>query len=167
MEISELIEKIIRFFVQSPILGVLILGLLGSFFAKKKNGNSKNRMPSFGGDRDRPFATESSDSDQRDERDEKRIGNEPYRGFEHTSTSESSYSEFDPMAYDYDLNNEGSMEPERRPERLRIVPAPERPESRSERNTLDLNVTRSELAKSVVWAEILGPPRAKKPYGRR
>lgn len=173
MEINEIIDKIIRFFTQSPILGVIILGLIGSFFSKKKKGDSKNRMPSFGGDQGNPYATQSSDSNQHDEDDEEyderketAASSESSRGFKNTPTPEPSYSAFESLPSARDLNNEGSMERDQLIRSLSAV-ASERAESLAERERSEFNVSRSELAKSVVWAEILGPPRAKKPYGRR
>ncbi|WP_018756739.1 hypothetical protein [Paenibacillus terrigena] len=164
MNISEMIEKIVQFFVHSPILAVILIGIVGKIISNAKSG--KNRMPSFGGDK--PFGnpdapSQTSEAERRDE---------PSRHiYEEVETHTPA-----PMAHP-------SVSPFSAPVAVQVEPARPNQMVRTERapmqyvsepsyalhkaDAIEPSVSREELVKGLVWAEILGPPRAKRPYGRR
>jgi len=164
MSISELIEKIVQFFVQSPILAVILIGIVGKIIAKNKAG--KNRMPSFGGDRPSGAPDLTSQTTETERRDE------PTRdmyGEVETNTSapmvQSSASPFSPtVAVQIEpVRPNPVAQTERAP--MQFISEPSYALNKAD--STESSITREELAKGLVWAEILGPPRAKRPYGRR
>lgn len=149
MDILVLVGKIIRFFTDSPILFVILFGVIGSIIAKRKG--TTNRMPSFGGD------AKTVDTEEQDETME-------------------TYSEMDPSLDSMNLDNRPMVQPALQPVNRSFgrattlastLDVPRASEVGAERSNIPLQPTQDELVKSVVWAEILGPPRAKKPYHRR
>lgn len=164
MNISELIEKIVQFFVQSPILAVILIGIVGKLIASSKSG--KNRMPSFGGDK--PFGAPDSPSQTTEVERQDR----PTRDLYEEEGADSPAPMMQPSYSPFSAPVSESVEPIR----PNSVTASERPQFKMEPEPLNAlhtadafesGVSREELAKGLMWAEILGPPRAKRPYGRR
>ncbi|MFD0616314.1 hypothetical protein ACFQZR_02485 [Paenibacillus sp. GCM10027629] len=163
MNISEMIEKIVQFFVHSPILAVILIGIVGKIISNAKSG--KNRMPSFGGDK--PFG--NPDAPSQTTGMERRV--EPTRdvyeeaGMETPATVQPSVSPFlPPVAVQVEPARPNQMA---RTERAPMQYVSEPSYALHKADAIEPGVSREELVKGLVWAEILGPPRAKRPYGRR
>ena len=164
MNISELIEKIVQFFVQSPILAVILIGIVGKIIANSKSG--KNRMPSFGGDK--PFGAPDSPSQTTEVERRDMPSREVYEGEGADSPApvmQPSYSPFSaPVSEPVEMIRPSLITASARPQdTMKSEPS----NALHTADAFDSGVSREELAKGLMWAEILSPPRAKRPYGRR
>lgn len=154
-------DKLFEIIFSNPIIMIAIIG--GLFSLLGKSGKKRtNGMPTFGGNSTRsdtqtsgPNASEDDElitstfSTMAEEREEGQGG--------------MAYSS-DPYSLDY------ASQVETASSRM-APPAPKEMET----DSYQLNVKREEggrisaeqARQGVIWAEILGPPRAKRPYGRR
>lgn len=156
-------REIIEFITNNFFVVVVVVGFIFSLFSKMKKGDPNRRMPDFGGggaaapNRTQPAAAEAP---QRD--DQPHLERPIYT-----------------TAFETDRDKDREREYERsyedrlpaKPATVSSIPpaaassgagAPREQGGRSLRLS-----DRDELARAVLMAEILGPPRAKKPFGRR
>lgn len=177
-------EKLIAFFVQNPFILIIIVGLLYSMFFRKsplekrppgnrpggRPGTGSNRMPNFGGSpvfAPKPQQTDAGAPARRPE-----IG--PSYGGLGDPAPQPADGPFPPVEIprspSYSLQEQERTEPVR-PEQPRVVPArtPAAAASYAAVAPTDGRAALSadDLRRAVVWAEIIGPPRAKRPYYRR
>lgn len=144
-------EQLLEVLFKNPFLLIILVGFLISVFSKfKKAGGGTNRMPSFGGN-------SSSASPQQGRNDAERA----------EDTSEGVSQEWaEPNSYEPSVRFEDTYRTELRPEEAAPIsyapPLQSEPEPKQKQK-----LHRNELAKGLMWAEILGPPRAKQPLGKR
>ncbi|MCM3627274.1 hypothetical protein M3194_07845 [Paenibacillus glycanilyticus] len=160
--------KLISFLLENIYWVIVIGGVLFSMFGRSGSKRRSNRMPSFGGGND-PHKPGNRQDPAWEEEDE-----EEYQPQKPVMTSSSSQGEG--MGSD---EGTGSQALERavqaatgrpsEPPRARLGAAKPKPqaavpsvESRTEITTPKAD----ELRKAIVWAEILGPPRSKRPFGK-
>ncbi|PZD93937.1 hypothetical protein DNH61_20825 [Paenibacillus sambharensis] len=172
-----MIERLIYFLLDNIFIVVVIGGFLLSLLGKKAKAPS--RMPDFGG-QGRPMQQQSSEQDQQRDPDNRSVGRpaevrREFRpeGAEPIPTREGSRSPFGSTGGSLSAEGstpgwygEGTPAPARpvRPAPVRTVrTSPARPDDQSE----VLRTDADELRRAVIWAEVLGPPRAKRPYGRK
>jgi hypothetical protein len=137
-------ERIIEFLMSNIVIVIIVVGFLLSVFRKKGNGGPPGRMPDFGGG-PKPIP-----------RSPRQAPTEDAEGSRNDRTpNDRTVSPFGPP-----VNSE--MSTQRRPLVLS-------PPARVEPNRVQVNkleATADDLRKAVMWAEILGPPRAKRPFRR-
>ncbi|CAM3116242.1 hypothetical protein PALU110988_02285 [Paenibacillus lupini] len=153
--------NIISFLLENIYWVIVVGGVLYSMFGRNRSKARTNRMPSFGGGNDPN--RESRQETHWEEEEAESV--EPARPIAARPPSEPSQPE---VIASYERS---SQAPARRPEPPRarmayarpdfIAPLPESPK---EAATLSPKV--EEMRKAVVWAEILGPPRSKRPFGK-
>ncbi|MFD0715086.1 hypothetical protein [Paenibacillus sp. GCM10027626] len=171
------IEDIISFLTKNIYFVIIALGFLFSLLSKRKGGNAGKRMPDFGGSgplgMDRPKANPSAErgnpysSDYDDDDDDR--WQEPERP---AADQPRGFAGAEPRSYDHIRAKQEELEQRR----AQLKTEPERrqpaahstdkaPQTTQESPALHL-ANRNELAKAVLMAEVLGPPRAKKPFRR-
>ncbi|PZM67126.1 hypothetical protein [Paenibacillus dendritiformis] len=159
----DIFEKVLRFLLNNPFLAVILIGFVFSIL--RKGNKPANRMPSFGGDTagNRP----GSEPDERD--DEPMLEEE--RSYPVYAEEERSSQAGLPQGYASQGTDSitleeriAAMKPSVRP-----ASAPRHAESSNKESAAAASpvIRPEEALKGVLWSEILGPPRAKRPYGRR
>lgn len=150
--------KIIDFLMSNIYIVIIIIGALASLFSKARAKNKPSQMPDFGGS-----GLPSTPSQSRNN---------------HESGEERQYPERAPEAPTvYQVRTE----PERQLDTPRKAVSTVQPENnyratasstarervlKTEIESEVKRVTADEMRKAIVWAEILGPPRSKRPYRR-
>lgn len=156
--------NLISFLLDNIYWVIVVGGVLYSMFGRNRAKGPTNRMPSFGGGNEpnREARRESNWGEEQEERVE------PVRPVRPAAEQ----PPYEPSQPDVIASYERSPQaPARRPEPPRarmaytrpdvIAPIPESPKKAA---TLSPKV--EEMRKAVVWAEILGPPRSKRPFGK-
>lgn len=186
-----IIEKIIGFVMSNPLIAIVIIGALFSAMGKGQKKGANNRMPDFGGSGQAgPAPTvepaKQAESRRYDDEDDEMVT--PI----YTDTKGSMEQSRPSMAESYaekrakDANDRMSeMEQrlagiERTAQNMSGMPSSSldgRNNSRTmaassstreeTHNSSDFVIDPKDALRGVAWAEILGPPRAKRPYGRR
>lgn len=176
-----IIEKIIHFVTSNPLIAIIILGALFSSLGGAKKKDKTNRMPDFSGG-----AAKSSD-DKRYEEEYEEVERKPERQPVFTTSAErpspagmassagNSYDSIDSdearlteleqrlAAIDRMASSVSSGSASRASKRhASSAASPEQGQGSSSRA-----VTPDEVMQGVIWAEVLGPPRAKRPYQHR
>ncbi|MCQ6558328.1 hypothetical protein [Paenibacillus mendelii] len=158
-------REFIEFITNNFFFVILVVGFIFSLFSKMKKGEPNRRMPDFGGagtpglNRPRPAAAEV-------QRSEEQL--EPERPVYTTS-----FQDAKPVDRDSEYSFQTSYAAERAPAKpasARSIPsaAVRNAEGSREQGVHSLKLSsRDELARAVLMAEVLGPPRAKKPLNRR
>ncbi|MCG7407848.1 hypothetical protein MH117_10485 [Paenibacillus sp. ACRRX] len=160
-------EKIIDLVFSNPIIAIAILGFLFSLLGKGKK--QTNRMPSFGGDQ---RAGDSSGRQSHGEQDDE--GEQLFE--EPAPQSQTLMSESPSLAADSSgtAMRTSSSYQERQAMSHRAVatrdsmhaPNPiEEDEIQDEWQQAGVSV--EDARRGVIWAEIIGPPRSKRPHGQR
>ncbi len=182
-------EKLIAFITHNPFILIIIVGLLYSMFFRKspiekppgqRPGNGPNRMPNFGGSpvfAPKPQRTETGTPARQPEirpsfgglaDSAPQPAEDPYMQVPVPAMPDET-----PLAPSYSLQER--TEPVR-PEQPRTVSARSRQTPQATAASYAVltptdgnraNLTSDDLKRAVVWAEIIGPPRAKRPYYRR
>lgn len=144
-------EQLISFAMNNFFIVIIIVGILYQLFFRKSPLEKRNRMPDFGGGQQRP------------------PGSPPQRGVPMRippSKREEPRPIPQPIVVEERVE-QSAIAPEPRrapvstlPEATPLEPAFAKAPQPSE------SLSRDELARAVMWAEILGPPRARKPHGR-
>lgn len=137
---------------------IIVIGIIASLFNKlKQAGNQESRMPDFSGgaapkySEEYPRSLDERESPLQDQ--QARGGTEPVYTFDEVMPVNRNLMEDASLpAYLHDRDID------RRPRVNRQQDEPGRLEAA---NPL---VSADDLTRAVVWAEILGPPRAKRPY---
>ncbi|EPY08863.1 hypothetical protein PAALTS15_02797 [Paenibacillus alvei TS-15] len=180
-----IIEKIIHFVTSNPLIAIIILGALFSSLGGAKKKDKTNRMPDFSGG----AAKSSDDKRYEDEGEEEyeEVERKPERQPVFTTSAErpapagmassagNSYDSIDSdeariteleqrlAAIDRMASSISSGSASRASKRhTSSVASPEQVQGSSSRA-----VTPDEVMQGVIWAEVLGPPRAKRPYQQR
>lgn len=161
--------RIIEFLLNNIFIVVIIVGALASLFRKSGPKNKPGRMPDFGGgglprtlypqevraemeDRERP-AGPAGQTLYRSQTETKR---EDFEKPVHATTETEKHAESPQIASLHQALQSAATN------KAIVSDAAER-KSASQRT--ETNGTRSqELRRAVIWAEILGPPRSKKPF---
>ncbi|UVI32136.1 hypothetical protein [Paenibacillus spongiae] len=155
-------REIIEFITNNFFVVVVVVGFIFSLFSKMKKGDPNRRMPDFGGggnaapNRPRPAAAETP------QREEQPRHERPV----YTSTFEDDRA--DHWEYEYETPRADRLPA--KPATVSSMPpaAASSVAGAREQGGRSLRLSdRDELARAVLMAEILGPPRAKKPFGRR
>lgn len=157
----DIFEKVLRFLLNNPFLAVILIGFVFSIL--RKGNKPANRMPSFGGDTaaNRP----GSEPDDRDD--------EPMLEVERSYPvyAEAERSSQAGLGHGYASQETDSITLEERISAMKpsVRPAPRHAESSNKESAVAASavIRPEEALKGVLWSEILGPPRAKRPYGRR
>lgn len=186
-------EKLIAFITHNPFILIIIVGLLYSMFFRKspiekppgnrpagQPGTGPNRMPNFGGSpvfAPKPQRTDTGTTVRQPEirpsfggldNSAPEPAEDPYRQVPVPAMPDEA-----PRTPSYSLQER--TEPVR-PEQPRTVPARSRQTPQTAAASYAAltptdgnraNLTSDDLKRAVVWAEIIGPPRAKRPYYRR
>ncbi|CAH8709202.1 hypothetical protein M5W83_07770 [Paenibacillus thiaminolyticus] len=158
----DIFEKLLRILLNNPFLAVILIGFVFSLL-RKGNKPPANRMPSFGGDKagGRP-GSEPDDHDDEPVMEEKR--SYPVYTEERSQAGLSqgyASHETDTITLEERI---AAMKPSVGP-----ASAPRHAESSNKKSAAAASavIRPEEALKGVLWSEILGPPRAKRPYGRR
>ncbi|MEW9104062.1 hypothetical protein [Paenibacillus sp.] len=172
-----IIEKIIHFITSNPLIAIFILGAILSSLGGSKKKDGKNRMPDFSG------GTRGSEDKKYNEDLE-----EEYKEVEHQPAYASadksspivltSSSDISRDTIDSDEARLAEME-----QRLAAIDrmassissgagvkkgsASAAVSSVSKQGIPSREITSDEVMQGVIWSEILGPPRAKRPYNQR
>lgn len=130
---------------------VVAIGILYQLFVRKSPLEKRNRMPDFGGGQQR------------------RPGSPPQRGVPMRippGKQEQTRPTPQPINVDEYIEPRAvASEPRKTPVTTRPEAAPLEPSFANAPQTAQ-SLSRDELARAVMWAEILGPPRARKPHRR-
>ncbi|UHA74172.1 hypothetical protein [Paenibacillus sp. 481] len=177
----KIVEAIFDLLASNIFIVVAVLGGLISMFSKGKQKEAETRMPSFGGG-DMLGLPQQNKQAKDDDEFELEYEGESERERAQTSTQAPVFaSEMQPAVAD---RQRGQMRPHFSSSNddanwhydWNEDTEQGRRHSNRESNAYQVqtNRTKSKLAlrpedalRGVVWAEILGPPRAKRPYGRR
>ncbi|THF72777.1 hypothetical protein [Cohnella fermenti] len=173
-------EKLIDFILSNIYFVIVAIGLVyGMFFRKSSDSGKKpNRMPDFGGGGARP-GTPQAPSSRPGAPGEPAAGPRP-------AARPAAPREREQPRYRLPERPETASAPEAAPVRPAPVHAAERAPKPAQAGVAaaspyaasapaspiyasspgGLQPTREELARAVVWAEVLGPPRARKPFRR-
>lgn len=177
--------KLISFLLENIYWVIVVGGVLFSMFGRSGAKRRTNRMPSFGGGNEPNKPVARQEWEEEDEEDD---SSRPYPAQRAARPepvpSMSPYQPQKPIMTGSSVQGEGvgSGEGNSSPTLERAVQAaPSRPaepprarlaaakpqsavaaESRAELATPNAD----ELRKAIVWAEILGPPRSKRPFGK-
>jgi hypothetical protein len=142
----------LNIFFENPILFIIIIAVISSFFKKKKaEPHPKRNIPGAGHGQSR---TESSFDDV------KEIFREVTRKLSEEASIPPRKIQPEPVILEqetvarYDVKEEESKE---------YSPPPKLPVEAVKNKEMDINA--NQIVDSIIWAEILGPPRAKNPYG--
>ncbi|BFH12835.1 hypothetical protein WJ0W_002411 [Paenibacillus melissococcoides] len=162
----DIFEKVLRFLLNNPFLAVILIGFVFSIL--RKGNKPANRMPSFGGDTagQRP----GSEPDDRDaEPDDMHEEERSYPVYPVYREEERGSLAGMPQGY----SSEDSITLEERVAAMKPAVRPAgaaRHENSSKKESAaaaHAAIRPEEALKGVLWSEILEPPRAKRPYGRR
>lgn len=158
----DIFEKVLRFLLNNPFLAVILIGFVFSLL--RKGNKPANRMPSFGGDTagGRP-GSEPDNHDDEPLMEEERS----YRVYTEERSSQAGLSQGYASHGTDNITLEeriAAMKPSVGP-----ASAPRHAESSNKESAAAASavIRPEEALKGVLWSEILGPPRAKRPYGRR
>ncbi|NRF96717.1 hypothetical protein [Paenibacillus dendritiformis] len=160
----DIFEKVLRFLLNNPFLAVILIGFVFSIL--RKGNKPANRMPSFGGDTagNRP----GSEPDERDaEPDQMHEEERSYPIYAEDRSSQAGMPEA------YVSRETGSIMREERIAAMKPAVGPvgsPRNADSSKKEAMaaaNVGIRPEEALKGVLWSEILGPPRAKRPFGRR
>ncbi|WCR29358.1 hypothetical protein L3476_11905 [Paenibacillus thiaminolyticus] len=160
----DIFEKVLRFLLNNPFLAVILIGFVFSLL--RKGNKPANRMPSFGGDTagGRP-GSEPDGQDDEPVMEEERS----YPVYTEERRSQAGLSQ----GYASHETDTGTITLEERLAAMKpsVGPAsaPRHAESSNKESAAAASavIRPEEALKGVLWSEILGPPRAKRPYGRR
>ncbi|WP_028544930.1 hypothetical protein [Paenibacillus taiwanensis] len=158
-------EKIIDLVFSNPIIAIAILGFLFSLLGKGKK--QTNRMPSFGGDQRAGDSSGQRTHDEHDDEDES-LFEEPVvpsqtmmteqpssNASSAASRTSASYQERQTMSHRAVATRDAIH-----------VPNPiEMNEIQDDWQQAGVSV--EDARRGVIWAEIIGPPRSKRPHGQR
>ncbi|WP_127496398.1 hypothetical protein [Paenibacillus glycanilyticus] len=162
--------KIISFLLENIYWVIVVGGVLFSMFGRSGAKKRTNRMPSFGGSNERePHRPERRQDLVWEEEDEEEyqpqkpvMAGSPLQG-ERGSSGEVNR----PQTLERAIQAAPSRPAE--PPRARLAAA-NKPQATAApaatSHTETPNPKADELRKAVVWAEILGPPRSKRPFGK-
>ncbi|MBG9792624.1 hypothetical protein ABD76_09000 [Paenibacillus dendritiformis] len=161
----DIFEKVLRFLLNNPFLAVILIGFVFSIL--RKGNKPANRMPSFGGDTaaNRPGSEPDDRDDEPDDMNEKErsypVYMEEERGYQAGLPQGYASQEADSITLEERV---AAMKPSVRP-----PGAPRHADSSKKESAAAAHaaIRPEEALKGVLWSEILGPPRAKRPYGRR
>jgi hypothetical protein len=150
------VEKLISFVMNNFFIVVIVLGIIYSlFFRKSPLERRPNRMPDFGGGGGPSRTGESSPPNARNTRSPDAVESGlPGSGRQTSSTllMQQPLSQADPKPTQRSSVSQSNAD------------------ARAPRITSDQygaeGLTRDDLSRAVVWAEILGPPRARRPHRR-
>lgn len=157
-------EKLIEFIFSNPLILIAILGGLFSLLGKKGK-KMANGMPNFGGD---PSRGQPASGRQDSVEEESTYSSYP------SMTTHEPHQEGDRGFVSYADRTESMGYSREREDSRRSLPVQSR--TSTEPNTYSpeaesrgegTKITTEQARQGVIWAEILGPPRAKRPYGRR
>lgn len=176
-----IIEKLIDFVMSNPLIAIVIIGALFSAMGKGQKKDGTNRMPDFGGSGQVGTAGQAESRRYDDEDDE--VEAPVYMD---------SKGRTDHSREGADREDAGAWADDRMAEMEHQLAAIERTTRQmsagtsaslhgrsNSRSAASSSITDNELGgssdfinpedalKGVAWAEILGPPRAKRPYGGR
>ncbi|MGG4393227.1 hypothetical protein ABEX25_02785 [Paenibacillus thiaminolyticus] len=158
----DIFEKVLRFLLNNPFLAVILIGFVFSLL--RKGNKPANRMPSFGGDTaGRRPGSEPDDHDDEPVMEEERS----YPVYTEERSSQAGLSQ------GYASHEKDTITLEERTAAMKpsVGPAsaPRHTESSNKESAAAASavIRPEEALKGVLWSEILGPPRAKRPYGRR
>lgn len=171
----EIIEKIIQFIASHPLIAVSILVAIVSSLGRSKKKGSSNRMPDFGD------SANHEDKRYDEYGDEERVGHQTT----YASAGQSPATIAAPStntAFDAETDE---LRQDERGERLAAIariagsissnaaaslrPHGPIPTAASNHKPQGLNkaIGSDEVIQGVIWAEVLGPPRAKLPFNQR
>ncbi|MDO7905459.1 hypothetical protein Q5741_03415 [Paenibacillus sp. JX-17] len=171
-------DNLVDWIVNHIYIVFVVVFALYSMFSKGVKGATKGGMPTFGGKPESAETQRNSDSsDSDDDWDEDTDESSPYSD-SHTAARRPSYNTFEKeydgegktMELDTTLDDRiREMEAERRriQKHLDSVSTSHMPgvtelsDSSSSSIENDNNIQADDLRRGIVWAEILGPPRAK------
>jgi len=172
------LENLISFFVHNPFILIIVVGLLYSMFFRKSpiekrpggrpTQSPSNRMPNFGGSP--VFAPKPPQGGAPVHRDitGRATGFPPEE-----SPQPVSLPRFDSPTYALPVQSETALrhaQETARPVQRQAPQARQAPKSgQAAAAQIDTKValTPDDLARAVIWAEIIGQPRARRPYIRR
>jgi len=161
----------LEFFFENPILVIVLIGLISSFFRKKKDnpeiqgrtptdaGGGQNKRPPSPFDEARDIFKELSRSLQEPQSKPvpRRTMEKQFQSKRKTETSQERMEQ--PTAAGMDVA-------ETKPIRNEMKRPPIGLEPKAVPNK-ELKVQEEQLIDAIIWSEIIGPPRAKKPYMRK
>ncbi|ACT00884.1 hypothetical protein [Paenibacillus sp. JDR-2] len=162
--------KLISFLLENIYWVIVVGGVLFSMFGRSGAKKRTNRMPSFGGSSERePHRPEHRQDPVWDEDDEEEyqpqkpiLAGSPLQG-ERGGTGEGSRSQTQERA----LQAVPSRPAEPPRARLAAANKPQTAAAPAAASQTEMtNPKADELRKAVVWAEILAPPRSKRPFGK-
>lgn len=162
----EIFEKILDFLLHNPFLAVILIGFVFSIL--RKNNKPANRMPTFGGDTagHRPDSEPDEDDDELDNRLEEERARPVYTEADRSFPAAGWQQE-------KAAHERNGITLEERIARMMPPASPAGTPGHAEKSKGESAVPANaairpeEALKGVLWSEILGPPRAKRPYGRR
>lgn len=172
-----IIEKIIHFITSNPLIAIFILGAILSSLGGSKKKDGKNRMPDFSGG---ARGSEAKKYDEDIEEEYEEIERQPaYASADRssptvlTSSSGTSRDTIDSdeariaemeqrlAAIDRMASSISSSAGVKKGSASAIV------SSVSKQGIPSQGITSDEVMQGVIWSEVLGPPRAKRPYNHR
>ncbi|MCY9513534.1 hypothetical protein [Paenibacillus apiarius] len=171
-----IIEKLIDFVMSNPLIAIVIIGALFSAMGKGQKKGGTNRMPDFGGSGQAGTAGQA-ESRRYDDEDEAPVYMDSKGRTDH---SRGGADREDAGAWADDRMAEHQLAAIDRTTRQMSAGTSASLHGRSNsRSAASSSITDNEIGgpsdfinpedalKGVAWAEILGPPRAKRPYGGR
>lgn len=161
--------KIIDFLMNNIFILVIVFGALASLFGKAGSKKKPSQMPDFGGGGlPRMQNPQNSGREVRQERPQhERAEAQPV--YQAAPEQKVKQRESVPVRERNDAAASQTSALERPAQRAAAVKAktPDALESPSaKRGALAASLQEDDLRKAVIWAEVLGPPRSKRPYRR-
>ncbi|MFC5467104.1 hypothetical protein ACFPPD_00105 [Cohnella suwonensis] len=150
-------EQLISFVAHNFYFVIIVVGVIYSMFFRKSPLERKpNRMPDFGG-AGRPAPQRQRPPAQRPEQTQ---ASRPPAPREQPRPAAA------PARADVPLSQAASVAAVVAPQGPQTAPQARRAQPRSPAAASSGVLSRQDLKRAIVWAEIVGPPRARKPYGK-
>lgn len=158
--------KIIDFLMNNIFILVIVFGALASLFGKAGSKKKPGQMPSFGGGSNPRVGTPQSSHTEDHSLPERSDGQQVYQTAPKEEQQRSNLQRSQPVR-GYDAPEPQAAALDRSISRTPVGrPKAENPleVTSTKRSALANALQGDDIRKAVLWAEILGPPRAKKPY---
>lgn len=158
-------EQLVSFVMDNLYFVILIVGIIYSLFSRKKSRErSQNRMPDFGGPgrqgpRQRPKPTGSQPVTVKPRTPSPEPSQQPVR----LEVQERGRMSIRASSAAERASEGGELARASRRAPANVVPQLPQPNKPGAGGS---PLSRDDLSRAVMWAEILGPPRSKRPHGR-
>lgn len=143
---------------ENPIVLIILIGIISSIF-KNRNKSEKQDSPAKRAESRKPVQKSSDPFNEM-----KDLFKEVQRSFQEELNPAKKLKEDGPQKIDEVKLNYKEEQPEKSSMSKQVTETPHEHQVQKTKQASQLKVDESKLVDAVIWSEILGPPRAKKPY---